>query len=80
MGSCTNRIEVFNNFLSLICNQRKDKQNRVHDFLLFKYFLNNLLLTVFMKNMVSKLLELLQYKMNDSLLGKTQAQFCGVVF
>ena len=48
MSSCTDRIVVFNNFFSLIFSQPRDKQNRAHDFLLFKYFLNNLLLTVFM--------------------------------
>ena len=60
MSSCTNRIEVFNNFFSLICSQPRDKQNRARNFLLFKYFLNNLLLTVFMQNTLSKLVELLQ--------------------
>ena len=60
MSSCTNRIEVFNIFFSLICSQPRDKQNRARDFLLFKYFLNNLLLTVFMQNTLSKLVELLQ--------------------
>ena len=60
MSSCTNRIEVFNNFFSLICSQPRDKQNRARDFLLFKYFLNNLLLTVFMQMTLSKLVELLQ--------------------
>ena len=44
---------------SLICSQPRGKQNRAHDFLLFKYFLNNLLLTVFMQNTLSKLVELL---------------------
>ena len=60
MSSCTDRIVVFNNFFSLIFSQPRDKQNRAHDFLLFKYFLNNLLLTVFMQNTLSKLVELLQ--------------------
>ena len=60
MSSCTNRIVVFNNFFSLIFSQPRDKQNRARDFLLFKYFLNNLLLTVFMQNTLSKLVELLQ--------------------
>ena len=60
MSSGTNRIAVFNNFFSLICSQPRDKQNRARDFLLFKYFLNNLLLTVFMQNTLSKLVELLQ--------------------
>ena len=60
MSSCPNTITVFNNFFSLICSQPRDKQNRARDFLLFKYFLNNLLLTVFMQNTLSKLVELLQ--------------------
>ena len=56
--SCSNRIPVFNNFFSLICSQSRDKENRVRDFFLSKYFLNNLLLTVFMQNTLSKLVEL----------------------
>ena len=60
MSSCTDRIVVFNNFFSLIFSQPRDKQNCARDFLLFKYFLNNLLLTVFMQNTLSKLVELLQ--------------------
>ena len=59
LSSSTNRITVFNFFFSLICSQPRDKQNRARNFLLFKYFLNNLLLTVFMKNTFSKLVELL---------------------
>ena len=53
LSSSTNRIAVFNNFFSLICSQPRGKQNCAHDFLLSKYFLNNLLLTVFMQNMLS---------------------------
>ena len=53
MSSCTDRIVVFNNFFSLIFSQPRDKQNRARDFLLFKYFLNNLLLTVFKRNTLS---------------------------
>ena len=60
LSSCTNRIAVFNDFFSLICSQPRDKQNRARDFLLSKYFLNNPLLTVFMQNTLSKLVELLQ--------------------
>ena len=71
MSSCTNRIAVFNNFFSMICSQPRHKQNRARDFLLFKYFLNNLLL----QNTLSKLVELLQQKKNNSLLGKTLARF-----
>ena len=71
MSSCTTRIAVFNNFFSMICSQPRHKQNRARDFLLFKYFLNNLLL----QNTLSKLVELLQQKKNNSLLGKTLARF-----
>ena len=60
MCSCTDRVVEFNNFISLIFSQPKDKQNHARDFLLFKYILNNLLLTVFMQNTLSKLVELLQ--------------------
>ena len=60
MSSCTDRIVVFNNFFSLIFSQASVKQNRARDFLLFKYFLNNLLLTAFMQTTLSNLVELLQ--------------------
>ena len=49
MGPCTNRIVVFNNLLALICSQPRNKENHGCAFLLFKYFLNNLLLTAFMQ-------------------------------
>ena len=53
ISSCTHRILVFNNFFHLyLANQ--EKQIRARDFLRFKYFLNNLLLTVFMQNTLSK--------------------------
>ena len=58
MSSCTNRIAVFYNFFLLICSQPRDKQNHARNFLLFKYFLNHLLLTFFMQNTLSKLVEL----------------------
>ena len=58
MSSCTDRIVVFKKFFSLIFSQPRDKQNRARDFPLFK--LNNLLLTVFMQNGLSKLVKLLQ--------------------
>ena len=60
LSSCTNRIAVFNDFFSLICSQPKGKQKRARDFFLSKYFLNNLLSTVFMQNILLKLVELLQ--------------------
>ena len=60
MSSCTNRIADFNNLFALICSDPRDKQKFPCDFLLFKYFLNNLLLTVFIQNTFSKLAVLLQ--------------------
>ena len=60
MNSCTDKIVLFNNLFLLMFSQPRDKQNHARDFLLFKYFLNNLLLTVFMQNTLSKLVELLQ--------------------
>ena len=60
MRFCTDRIVVFNNFSSLIFSQPRDKQNCARDFLLFKYFLSNLLLTVFMQNTLSKLVKFMQ--------------------
>ena len=56
----TNRIAVFSFLFALICSQPRAKQNNVCDNLLFKNFLNNLLLTVCMQNTLSKLVELLQ--------------------
>ena len=58
LSSCTNRIEVFKDFFSLICSQPRDKQNHACDFLLSKQFLNNLLLSVLFT--LLKLIELLQ--------------------
>ena len=79
MSSCTNRIAVFNIFFSLIRSQPRDKQNLVRDFFPFEYFLNNQLLTVFMEITLSKLVELLLWKMNNSLVDKTRARFCAAV-
>ena len=41
LSACTNRNLVFDNFFSLKCTKRRPTQNCVHNFLLFKYFLNN---------------------------------------
>ena len=62
LSSCTKRIAIFNNFFSLICSQPRDKQNCACDFLLSKYFLNNLLLTVFMEMTLLKLIKLWQHE------------------
>ena len=47
MSSCTNKILVLNYLFALIYSQRRGKQKRDRDFLVFKYFLNNLFLTFF---------------------------------
>ena len=60
MSCCTNRLPVFSDLFSLICSQLRDKQNCARNFFLFKYFLNNLLLTAFIQSTLSKLVELLQ--------------------
>ena len=58
ISSCANRIAVSNDLFPLVRSQPREKQNRVRDFMLFKYFLNNLLI-VFMQNRLSKLVKLL---------------------
>ena len=58
MGLWTNRITVFNSFFSLICIEPRGKQSRDLDFFHFK--LNNRLLTFFMQNRLSKLVNLLK--------------------
>ena len=60
LSSCTKGIAVFNNCFLLIRSQPRDKRKRARDFLLSKYFSNNLLLTVFVQDTLSKLAELLQ--------------------
>ena len=60
MSSSTNRIPVFSNFFSLMGSQPSNKRNYASDFLLFKYFLNNSLLTVITQNTLSDLIELFQ--------------------
>ena len=60
LSSGTNRIAVLNNFCSLICSPPRDRWNCARDSLLSTYSFNNLLLTVFMQNTLSKLVELLQ--------------------
>ena len=51
----------------------KTQKNRGRLFLLFKYFLDNLFLTVFDQNVISKVLP---QKLNNSLLEKSAARFC----
>ena len=70
MCPCTNRIGVFNDFSSLRCKKPRTKQRGACNILCFKYFFN-LLLIVFEQNMFSKLVEVLQSKMNNSLLDNS---------
>ena len=79
VSSCINRIAVFNNFFSLICSQSRSKQNGARDLFPFEYFLNNQLFTVFMETTLSKLVDLMQKKMNNSLLDKSRSWFCAAV-
>ena len=79
LNSCINRVAVFNNFFWLIYSQPREKQNHACDFLLSKYFSNNLPLTVFVQNTLSKFVEVLQNKFNNSSLRKTQAWFWAAI-
>ena len=54
----------------------KIQKNRGRIFLLFKYFLDNLFLTVFVQNVISKFVKVLPQKLNNSLLEKSWARFC----
>ena len=58
MSSSVYRITICNNLFALICNQSRDKK-AVSAIFFLRYFLNNLLLTAFMHNTFSKLVELL---------------------
>ena len=60
MNPRSNRIVFFSFLFALICSQPRAKQNSACNFLLFKIFLNNLLLTVCMQSTLSNLVELLQ--------------------
>ena len=53
----------------------QDPKNRGRIFILFKYFLNNLFLTVFVQNVNSKFVKVLPQKLNNSLLEKLWAHF-----
>ena len=46
-------------------NKKNEKRGRI--FILFKCFLNNLLLTVSVQNMISTFVKVLSQKLNDSL-------------
>ena len=75
--SCQSIIIVINKsvIMKKVKKNQRDSQprdNKNQEFLLFKYFLNNLLFTVFMQNTISKL--------NNSLLEKTWARFCAAVY
>ena len=72
-------IAVFNNcFHWYVANEETNKTVPTISFFP-NIFLNNLLLTDDMQNTLSKLVKLLQQKMNYSLLGKMRASFCATV-
>ena len=75
-SSCTNKSVVFYGFFSLKCILPRPKQNRWRIFILSKYFMNNLFLTVFVQNVISKFVKVLQQTMNNSLLEKSRLHFC----
>ena len=54
----------------------KTEKNRGRILLLFNYFLDNLFLTVFVQNVISKFVKVLPQKLNNSLLEKSCARFC----
>ena len=58
----------------------KTQKNRGRIFLLFKYFLDNLFLTVFVQNVISKFVKVLPQNLNNSLLEKLWARFCATVY
>ena len=60
-----------------VCNQ--DPKSRGWIFLLFKYFLDNLFLTAFVQNAISKFVEVLPQKLHNSLLEKSCAHFYAAV-
>ena len=57
----------------------RSKQSRGRIFILFKYFLNNLFLIVFVQNVISKFVKVLPQSLTNSLLEKSWAQFCAAV-
>ena len=63
-------------FFSLKFMLPRPKQNRERIFILFKYFLNNVFLIVFVQNVISKFVEVLPQSLNNSLLEKSRAHFC----
>ena len=72
-SSCTNRIA--NNFFALVNAQPSYTQNRAHDFLLFKYFLNNVHSAVFINNALSKTCRITAIKSERLLVRKNAVTF-----
>ena len=56
-------------------NVTKTQKNHGCIFLFFKYFLDNLFVTVFVQNVISKFVKVLPLKLNNSLLEKSWARF-----
>ena len=59
-SSSTNRFVVFYCFFSLKRILPKPKENHGRIFILFKYFLDNLFLTVFVQHVISKFVKVLR--------------------
>ena len=68
--------EQISGFFSLKFILPRPKQIRGRIFILFKYFLNNLFLIVFVQNVISKFVKVLPQSLNNSLLEKSRAHFC----
>ena len=62
-------------FFSLKFILPRPKKYRGRIFILFKYFLNNLFLIVFVQNVISKFVKVLPQSLNNSLLEKSRAHF-----
>ena len=67
-SSCINRFVVFYSFFSLKFKLPRPKENLARVFILFKYFVNNLVLTVFIQNVISKFVKVLPQNLNNSFL------------
>ena len=65
-------LQFFLTEMHIIMTQKKPW----YHFSPFKYFLDNLFLTVFVQNVISKFAKALLQKLNNSLLEKSWARFC----
>ena len=76
MSSCTDSIVVSNNFFSLIFSQPRNKQNRAAIL-----FFSNIFLIIYFQLFSCKIrFQIIAIKSYNTLLEKTRAWFCAVVF